>query len=295
MTLRDAGPVTGIGSQVVEWPEHRLDELHGLVTAALPQEHLTPADIRDAVFEPSVPRAVLATPDGRAAIALGAHGDSGSIDLLVVHPEHRRAGLATGLLERAFAWTAEHGCTSVSVGGRPPFYLWPGVDRTWIGALALFERCGFRRGAAVLNLSCPTACPDRRPIGARVVRAGAETAAAAVHGCDEHFPHWTAELRRAVERGRTFVAVDDSSGEVLGFACHGTSREGWFGPTATFPAGRGRGVGTALLSASLADMRRDGHDRCEISWVGPVAFYARVVDVSPGRTFIAHRRALDGG
>lgn len=293
MTSRDAVSVTDVGDGFIEWPERRLDELHALVAAALPDEHLGAEDIGGVVFESSVPRTVIGTADGGAAISLGAHDGVGSIDLLVVHPGRRRDRLATRLVARALEWTATHGCTSVSVGGQPPYYLWAGVDRSWIGALALFERCGFRRGAAVMNLSCPTACAPQQPAGASVARPDAVSGAAALQSCDEHFPHWSAELRRGIERRRAMVAIDDASGSVLGFACHGVSRAGWFGPTATFPVGRGRGVGTALLTATLADMRRDGHDRCEISWVGPVAFYARVVDVAPGRTFIAHRRELD--
>jgi GNAT superfamily N-acetyltransferase len=280
-------------SDLVEWDPSRAGDLRRLVADALPGEDLAEEDLAGVVFDRPVPRVVLASAGGEGAVALGVHGDIGSVDVLVVAPEHRRRGIGTALLDAGVDWLQDRGCRTVAAGGQPPRYLWAGVDRDWIAGMALLERAGFRRGAAIMNLSCPTApVPGIGPAGAHTERVSADTAAAAIAACDEHFPHWTAELEAGIDRGRAFVAVDDDDGRVLGFACHGVSRAGWFGPTGTFPPGVGRRVGTALLAAALVDMRDAGHDRCEISWVGPVGFYARVVEVRAGRTFVVHQRRL---
>ena len=274
------------------WAEPRLDDLHALVDDALPAEGLAPDDLGGVVFAGDVPRLVLGTVAGDGAIALAAHGDTGTIDLLAVRRDRQRAGLGTALVDAGCRWLRAQGCATVLAGGSPPRYLWAGVDRTWIGALALLERSGFSRGAAILNLSCPTDPLDHRAAGATVARVGPGTAAAVLRSCEAHHPQWTEELAHGIERRGAFVAVDDADGEVLGFACHGVWRSGWFGPMASFPAGTGRGIGSALFAAALADMREEGHARCEISWVGPVAFYARVADVSAGRAFVVHRKRL---
>jgi hypothetical protein len=129
-------------------------------------------------------------------VAVGAHGDIGSIDLLAVAPGARRKGVGSALLDAGIDWLRARGCRTVTAGGQPPRYLWAGVDRDWIAAMALLERAGFTRETVVVNLSCATApVPSVEAAGAHVERVVAETAAAALKACDRHFPHWTAELR----------------------------------------------------------------------------------------------------
>jgi len=68
---------------------------------------------------------------------------------------------------------------------------------------------------------------------------------------------------------------------------------GWFGPTGTWPAHRGRRLGEALLMACLADVA-EHHARCEVAWIGPRAFYDKVAGIAGERRFVVLRRALDG-
>jgi predicted N-acetyltransferase YhbS len=58
---------------------------------------------------------------------------------------------------------------------------------------------------------------------------------------------------------------------------------GMFGPTGVAERQRGRGIGTALLFASLRAMRRQGYAYAVIARVGPEEFYRRAV----GATVIA--------
>ena len=66
---------------------------------------------------------------------------------------------------------------------------------------------------------------------------------------------------------------------------------GWFGPTGTWPAHRGRGLGEALLLACLVDVAA-AHEICEIAWVGPRAFYERTVGVADVRRFVTMSKEL---
>jgi GNAT superfamily N-acetyltransferase len=60
---------------------------------------------------------------------------------------------------------------------------------------------------------------------------------------------------------------------------------GGFGPTGVTEAHRGAGLGKFLLDACLEDQKRMGIERCEIGWVGPVAFYARAAGAVLGPVY----------
>jgi GNAT superfamily N-acetyltransferase len=84
----------------------------------------------------------------------------------------------------------------------------------------------------------------------------------------------------------TWVAVAD--GEMLGFACHDATAKGFFGPTGVSEAARGKGIGEALLFATLNGMREAGYAYAVIGDPGPIAFYQKrldaliIPDSSPG-------------
>ena len=67
---------------------------------------------------------------------------------------------------------------------------------------------------------------------------------------------------------------------LVGFACHDVVARGMFGPTGVAERHRGRGIGTALLFASLRAMRRHGYAYAIIARVGPAEFYQRTVSAT---------------
>jgi GNAT superfamily N-acetyltransferase len=72
-----------------------------------------------------------------------------------------------------------------------------------------------------------------------------------------------------------FVALDGQ--DILGFACYDTTARGLFGPTGVSEAARGRGIGAALLLASLHAMHAEGYAYAVIGAAGPIDFYRRLV------------------
>ena len=74
-----------------------------------------------------------------------------------------------------------------------------------------------------------------------------------------------------------FVAVKE--GAPVGFACYDAGDLGYFGPIGVAEAGRGRGTGTALLRATLLDMKLRGYGYAIIGMTGGsvVEFYKRTV------------------
>lgn len=95
----------------------------------------------------------------------------------------------------------------------------------------------------------------------------------------DHFSAgWTAEAAVALTSLpiTCWVAVKD--GEMLGFACHDATAKGFFGPTGVAESARGRGIGEALLIATLKGMREAGYGYAVIGDPGPVAFYQKRLD-----------------
>lgn len=83
-----------------------------------------------------------------------------------------------------------------------------------------------------------------------------------------------------------FVALRE--GRLVGFAAYECTRKNFFGPTGVVESERGRGVGRALLVASLWALRELGYAYAVIGGVGPATFYERaagatlIPDSSPG-------------
>ncbi len=101
----------------------------------------------------------------------------------------------------------------------------------------------------------------------------------------EHFERgWVSEVERSfANRPITcFVAVEGQ--EMLGFACWDAASLGIWGPTGVAKAARGKGVGAALLLASLHAMHEQGYAYGVIGGAGPIEFYQRFVGgiVIPG-------------
>ena len=130
-------------------------------STAFYDEHLRPHD-----FDPELSQ--LADSDGRPVGFLLARRrraeNAGFIDLLGVHPEHRTRGLATAMLQNAFARFAAAGLRQAELG----------VASDNPNALRLYERCGMtkrfrydtyqRAAGKTANETCDTA-GEPRPAG----------------------------------------------------------------------------------------------------------------------------------
>ena len=65
--------------------------------------------------------------------------------------------------------------------------------------------------------------------------------------------------------------------DLVGFAAYECTRKDFFGPTGVIESERGRGLGRALLLASLWGLRELGYAYAVIGGVGPAEFYERAV------------------
>lgn len=261
-----------------------------MVDATLPDERLTEDDLAVTIFdEPRDPNVVLGDDDGFVAAVVRTAGDRriGYVKILGVTPVARRGGHGRALVLAAEEWARANGAQVMQAGGSAPYYLWPGVDVRFTGAMALFEAAGYRPTGAAVDLSFPASFTAKVPEGFVVRRALEDIEAdAVVDFCRRHWPHWVPEVERGVEHGACHVVCDASTESVVGFGCHSVNWLGVLGPIGTDPDRRDAGVGTALLGAIARDVRAMGLSSVRVSWIGPFRFYAKAAGAAVSRTYL---------
>jgi len=119
---------------------------------------------------------------------------------------------------------------------------------------------------------------------------------------DAHWPQetkesWIGECTAALANHppTCFLAVQQHT--IIGFACYNATAKGYFGPTGVLRESQGKGVGKALLLASLLAMWDEGYGYAIIGWPARSAmeFHIKTVqaqiieDSSPG----IYRRLVD--
>jgi GNAT superfamily N-acetyltransferase len=255
---------------------------------------------------PSGPSHALAAWDGDALAGVAAiAGDR--VRVLAVTPGSRGRGAGSALLAACEAAARTAGVATLYTLDEPGNYLAPGIDERNTEAIRWLEHRGFcRRPEQRVNVLIEVR--DNPRVSA--ARAGELATVAARRGYQVRRAHaaerllleavraefggaWPFELERALgfEPPGVHVAVRD--GAYCAFAAHdGNNRGlGWFGPTGTWPAHRGQGLGEALLVACLVDVAAH-HPRCEVAWIGPRGFYDKVAGIAAERRFFVLARDL---
>ena len=88
---------------------------------------------------------------------------------------------------------------------------------------------------------------------------------------------WADEISVGFANKPVSVVIATRAAKVIGFAGYECTRKAFFGPTGVSESERGRGIGTALLIASLWGLRELGYVYAVIGSAGPTDFYQRTV------------------
>ena len=92
---------------------------------------------------------------------------------------------------------------------------------------------------------------------------------------------WAAECDVAFARRPIACMIAVSGGRLAGFACHDSTCRNFFGPIGIDPASRQKGVGRAVLLATLHAMAHAGYAYAIIGGAGPMAFFEKCVGAFP--------------
>ena len=90
-------------------------------------------------------------------------------------------------------------------------------------------------------------------------------------------PSWADEISVGFARQPISVYVATMQRELVGFSAYECTRRAFFGPTGVVDTARGKGIGKALLLASLWGLREMGYLYGIIGAAGPVHFYQKAV------------------
>ena len=88
---------------------------------------------------------------------------------------------------------------------------------------------------------------------------------------------WADEISIGFARQPVSVYIATIEREIVGFSAYECTRRGFFGPTGVVEAAQHKGIGKALLLASLWGLREMGYVYGIIGAAGPVYFYQRTV------------------
>lgn len=92
---------------------------------------------------------------------------------------------------------------------------------------------------------------------------------------------WAAECDVAFARQPIACMIAVSGDRLVGFACYDSTCLNFFGPIGIDPASRQRGVGRAVLVATLGAMARTGYAYAIIGGAGPTAFFEKCAGALP--------------
>jgi GNAT superfamily N-acetyltransferase len=99
---------------------------------------------------------------------------------------------------------------------------------------------------------------------------------------EKHFTRsWADEAEMAFRHMPPSCLLAIHKNQIVGFAAYDSTFNGFFGPTGVDAAHRGKGIGTALLIASLEALKTMGYVYAVIGSVGPAEFYAKTVGATP--------------
>jgi mycothiol synthase len=199
-----------------------------------------------------------------------------SLRILAVDRRHRWRGVGSALLRDATSRGAR------IVAAEAGNYFTPGVVITDTPTIDFFTKRGFRETANTYNLvatNLPTDIPQN------VIRVTTETRDRVLTFIERDFGRiWRFEASNAGDN-LFYVEVD---GNIAGFAAHDANNRGlgFFGPTGVAREHRGRGLGAALLRASLADLRRLGYEHAIIPWTDALDFYRKACGATVAARFV---------
>ena len=92
---------------------------------------------------------------------------------------------------------------------------------------------------------------------------------------------WAAECEVTFARQPIACIVAVSGGRPAGFACHDATCRNFFGPIGIDPVFRHKGVGRAVLMATLKAMAHAGYAYAIIGSAGPMTFFEKCVGAFP--------------
>lgn len=208
----------------------------------------------------------------------------GFITAFGVHPDHRRKGVGSRLLDEADAFFRGRSRKEIVIAPYTPNYFVPGVDKErYAEGVAFLERRGYREISEAIAMDAPIGQlaiepallqkeAELRSEGITIEPFRRERMVEYLDFMREQMPGpWLEDARRNLKdltRGlfpADAVIIACDRGKIIGY-CQFEGEH--FGPFGVSDAYQGRGIGTVLLARTLYQMRLHGHHAAYVLWTG---------------------------
>lgn len=243
--------------------------------------------------------------------SLGVQPETGWITIFFVHPDCRRQGIASRLLDASLEFLRGKGRTVVMCNGYAPYYIFPGIDVAYEEANAFMASKGFTllsepvaMGMRLEGVSMPEKVKQRweelKAEGYEVRMFRREDTLPLLAFVEEHFPHWTPSILDGMQHGKTDTVLALKDGEIVGYTeWENTYTDppkgapGRFGPFGVRPDQRSKGIGAVIFYYLIDRITGQGHRYLWFGWAGGrnLHFYERAGCVVT-RRFKFYKKAL---
>jgi ribosomal protein S18 acetylase RimI-like enzyme len=222
----------------------------------------------------------------------------GYIKYFGVLPKSRLKGVGKAVfseLERRFQ---KRDVREIRIGACPPPYMQNGVGVHDTGTVTFLLKRGYHISDTIIDLTCdlmkwkPEEKPEDKALikSAKVRQAKAADEKALIEMVTATFPFWVYEVKQGLEKGAVFVA--DNNGVLAAFCCANAANPGFYGPTGSLESARGLGLGRILLNKTMEYLKKDGHKKARIPWVGPIPFYVKCAQAKMGPIYFQFNKKI---
>jgi GNAT superfamily N-acetyltransferase len=230
-------------------------------------------------------------------------GDEAWLKFFVVDESRRRSGIASRMLGEIEGRFRATGVERVHTLNSSPYFVMPGLDVRYTEAFCLLQEHGYRLDKCVHNMEVDLGATDCNTSesesglaaqGIAVRRMNHEYEPVLRPWIHRSWGHsWATEACNGLKNDPVTTYVALKGANIVGFATYDVMvLAGSFGPTGVEESVRGLGLGKVLLFKCLGDMKARGDRRCEIIWVGPIAYYAHTVGARICSTYMHATKVL---
>jgi len=218
------------------------------------------------------------------------------IKIFCVHPQYRRRGIATKLLNQLEELMKAEGRKELRVADFAGWHFFPGVDIRYEDAIDFLLAKGFKKDGETVDylidlisftvprriIRLEKMLIDERIVFRKPSFAEKSKVQEWIEGRFGKF--WTYEVGEAFRAPTPKVWVAEKGDEILGFSAYSALERYWFGPIGVSDQIKHKGLGTVLLFKTLDSMREEGCSTACIPWTGHLFFYTQV----PGIMGVRH-------
>ncbi len=242
--------------------------------------------------------------EGVVGVMVGVQrGQEAWLKLFAVDKDRRRLQIARQMLDELEGRFRSAGVKRVHTLNSSPHYVMPGLDVRYTAGVCLLKGRGYQLDQYVHNMRVDLDSAEFDTGEAELAQAGQGIIFRRLRHEDEPAlrpwidgnwgSSWRTEACNSLTNDPVTSHVAINDGRIVGFGTYDVmALTSGFGPTGVEESMRGLGLGKILLFRCLEDMKKRGDRHCEVTWVGPISYYAHTVSARISSTLMHSTKVL---